>query len=81
MTNFEMGGHLVLCNWSPRGLDWIKEVHSGILAQAGLQDIADNDLVANEARILGHLCASEDYLFVVRVAAARGPPRWRPRRR
>ena len=26
-----MSGHLVLCNWSPRALDWIREVHSGIV--------------------------------------------------
>jgi hypothetical protein len=27
-----MSGHLVLCNWSPRALDWIREVHSGIVS-------------------------------------------------
>jgi voltage-gated potassium channel len=26
-----MSDHLVLCNWSPRALDWIREVHSGIV--------------------------------------------------
>ncbi len=31
MSNLEMSGHLVLCNWSPRALDWIREVHSGIV--------------------------------------------------
>ena len=31
VTNLEMSGHLVLCNWSPRALDWIREVHSGIV--------------------------------------------------
>ena len=31
MTNFEMDDHLVLCNWSPRALDWIREVHSKII--------------------------------------------------
>ena len=28
VENFEMGDHLVLCNWSPRGLEWIREVHA-----------------------------------------------------
>jgi voltage-gated potassium channel len=31
VTNLEMSNHLVLCNWSPRALDWIREVHSGIV--------------------------------------------------
>ena len=31
VSNLEMSGHLVLCNWSPRALDWIREVHSGIV--------------------------------------------------
>ena len=31
MPNLEMSGHLVLCNWAPRALDWIREVHSGIV--------------------------------------------------
>src|SRR4029079_1571004 len=31
VSNIEMAGHLVLCNWSPRALDWIREVHSGIV--------------------------------------------------
>jgi len=31
VTNLEMSDHLVLCNWSPRALDWIREVHSGIV--------------------------------------------------
>jgi voltage-gated potassium channel len=26
-----MSNHLVLCNWSPRALDWIREVNSGIV--------------------------------------------------
>jgi len=29
----EMSDHLVLCNWSPRALDWIREVHSGIVTE------------------------------------------------
>ncbi len=32
VSNLEMSDHLVLCNWSPRALDWIREVHSGIVA-------------------------------------------------
>src|SRR6186997_714501 len=32
LSNLEMSGHLVLCNWSPRALDWIREVHSGIVS-------------------------------------------------
>ncbi len=31
VSNFEMEGHLVLCNWSPRGLEWIREVHAKII--------------------------------------------------
>jgi len=31
VSNLEMSEHLVLCNWSPRALDWIREVHSGIV--------------------------------------------------
>src|SRR5262249_40557985 len=31
MSHFEMEDHLVLCNWAPRGLDWISEVHSKIV--------------------------------------------------
>lgn len=27
VTQFEMEDHLVLCNWAPRGLSWIREVH------------------------------------------------------
>ena len=32
VSNFEMNDHLVLCNWAPRGLEWIREVHSKIIA-------------------------------------------------
>jgi voltage-gated potassium channel len=28
VPNLEMEDHLVLCNWSPRGLEWIRQVHS-----------------------------------------------------
>jgi voltage-gated potassium channel len=28
MAAFEMENHLVLCNWSPRGIEWIREVHA-----------------------------------------------------
>ena len=31
VPNFEMESHLVLCNWGPRGLAWIREVHSKIV--------------------------------------------------
>ena len=31
VSNLEMSGHLVLCNWSPRALEWIREVHSSIV--------------------------------------------------
>src|SRR4051794_39403133 len=31
VANFEMEDHLVLCNWSPRGQAWIREVHSKII--------------------------------------------------
>jgi voltage-gated potassium channel len=32
VTSFEMDGHLVLCNWTPRGPELIREVHSAIVA-------------------------------------------------
>jgi voltage-gated potassium channel len=31
VSNLEMSDHLVLCNWSPRALEWSREVHSGIV--------------------------------------------------
>ncbi len=31
VPNFEMDDHLILCNWAPRGLEWIREVHSKIV--------------------------------------------------
>lgn len=31
--NFEMDEHLVLCNWAPRGLEWIREVHAKIIQE------------------------------------------------
>jgi voltage-gated potassium channel len=34
VSHFEMEGHLVLCNWAPRGLEWIREVHSKILTES-----------------------------------------------
>ena len=33
VSKLEMSGHLVLCNWSPRALDWIREVHSDIVTE------------------------------------------------
>jgi hypothetical protein len=38
VTKLEMSDHLVLCNWSPRALDWIREVHSGIVNDTRLPD-------------------------------------------
>jgi voltage-gated potassium channel len=31
VSTFEMEDHLILCNWSPRGLEWIREVHAKIV--------------------------------------------------
>ena len=31
MSEFEMDEHIILCNWAPRGLEWIREVHSKII--------------------------------------------------
>ena len=31
VSHFEMDDHLVLCNWAPRALEWIREVHSKII--------------------------------------------------
>ncbi len=33
VSTFEMDQHLVLCNWSSRGLEWIREVHSKIISE------------------------------------------------
>jgi voltage-gated potassium channel len=33
VSHFEMEGHLVLCDWAPRGLEWIREVHSKIITE------------------------------------------------
>ena len=33
VSHFEMDDHLVLCNWAPRGLEWIQEVHSKIIQE------------------------------------------------
>ena len=32
VSTFEMDDHLVLCNWAPRGIPWIREVHSKIIS-------------------------------------------------
>jgi len=32
VSSLEMSDHLVLCNWSPRALEWVREVHSSIVA-------------------------------------------------
>ncbi len=31
VANFEMEDHLILCNWSSRGIEWIREVHAKII--------------------------------------------------
>ena len=31
VSEFTMEDHLILCNWAPRGLEWIREVHSKII--------------------------------------------------
>ena len=31
VSHLEMSDHLVLCHWSPRALDWIREAHSDIV--------------------------------------------------
>ena len=31
VNEFSMDDHIVLCNWAPRGLEWIREVHSKII--------------------------------------------------
>jgi voltage-gated potassium channel len=33
VSHFQMDDHLVLCNWAPRGLEWIREVHSKIITE------------------------------------------------
>lgn len=33
VSNLEMTDHLVLCHWAPRGLEWIRDVHSAIVTQ------------------------------------------------
>ena len=33
VSTFEMDQHLVLCNWSSRGLEWIREVHNKTIAE------------------------------------------------
>jgi voltage-gated potassium channel len=33
VSHFDMDDHLVLCNWAPRGLEWIREVHSKIITE------------------------------------------------
>jgi voltage-gated potassium channel len=33
VSNFEMDDHLVLCNWAPRALEWIREVHGKIITE------------------------------------------------
>ena len=33
VSTFEMDQHLVLCNWSSRGLEWIREVHNKTITE------------------------------------------------
>lgn len=33
VNNVEMANHFVLCHWAPRGLEWIRDVHSNIVAE------------------------------------------------
>lgn len=33
MSHLEMENHLVLCNWSGRGIEWIREVHAKIVQE------------------------------------------------
>lgn len=33
MPSTDMEGHLVICNWTPRCLEWIREVHSNIVQE------------------------------------------------
>lgn len=33
VNEFQMEDHLILCNWAPRGLEWIREVHSKIIQE------------------------------------------------
>ncbi len=33
VSEFTMEDHLILCNWAPRGLEWIREVHSKIIQE------------------------------------------------
>jgi len=33
VSHFEMDDHLVLCNWAPRALEWVREVHSKIISE------------------------------------------------
>jgi voltage-gated potassium channel len=34
VSEFTMEDHLILCNWAPRGLEWIREVHSKIIQES-----------------------------------------------
>ena len=82
VSNFEMEDHLVLCNWAPRGLEWIREVHNKLVqdrrpvviihdspAEIDLPDTAD-DPAFNDVYIVKGDPASEIILRRARVSKA-----------
>jgi len=82
VSNLEMSDHLVLCNWSPRALDWIREVHSGIVPDKRpvviIHDAPDevllpdkqDDAAFNDVYIVKGEAANEVILRRARVAQA-----------
>ena len=82
VSNFEMEDHLVLCNWSVRGLPWIREVHSKIIQdkrpvviihdQPELIDLPDkqDDVAFNDVYIVKGDPTSEVILRRARVSRA-----------
>ncbi len=82
LQTFDMENHLVLCNWSPRGLDWIREVHSKFVQEkrpvvvihdnteeVDLPDKAD-DPAFNDVYIVKGDCTNEVILRRARVPRA-----------
>ncbi len=82
VTSLEMSNHLVLCNWSPRGVEWIREVHSNLVAEKRpvviIHDNADDielpekfdDPAFNDVYIVKGDPASEVILRRAKVAQA-----------
>ena len=82
VSNFEMEDHLVLCNWSERGLSWIREVHSKIIQdkrpvviihdKPEMIDLPDkqDDLAFNDVYIVKGDPTSEVILRRARVSRA-----------